>query len=74
MFVRPTFHFGDLNDYHWKFEPKLYAYLTRTGNTDIAHYRGFGDFRVSYGAPNGWNWPPRCAKAPARPTAASTRN
>ncbi|HWV04638.1 phospholipase A [Burkholderiaceae bacterium 26] len=54
VFVRPTFHFGDLNDYHWKFEPKLYAYLTRTGNTDIAHYRGFGDFRVSYGAPNGW--------------------
>lgn len=54
VFVRPTFHFGDLNDYHWKFEPKLYAYLTRTGNTDIAHYRGFGDFRVSYGSPNGW--------------------
>ncbi|PLT19989.1 phospholipase A [Ralstonia mannitolilytica] len=54
VFVRPTFHFGDLTDYHWKFEPKLYAYLTRTGNTDIAHYRGFGDFRVSYGAPNGW--------------------
>nr|WP_311528096.1 phospholipase A [uncultured Ralstonia sp.] len=54
IFVRPTFHFGDLNDYHWKFEPKLYAYLTRAGNTDIAHYRGFGDFRVSYGAPNGW--------------------
>lgn len=54
VFVRPTFHFGDLNDYHWKFEPKLYAYLTRTGNTDIASYRGFGDFRISYGAPNGW--------------------
>lgn len=54
VFVRPTFHFGDLTDYHWKFEPKLYAYLTRTGNTDIAHYRGFGDFRVAYGAPNGW--------------------
>lgn len=54
VFVRPTFHFGDLTGYHWKFEPKLYAYLTRTGNTDIAHYRGFGDFRVSYGAPNGW--------------------
>ena len=48
VFVRPTFHFGDLNDYHWKFEPKLYAYLTRSGNTDIAHYRGFDDFRVSY--------------------------
>lgn len=54
VFVRPTFHFGDLTDYHWKFEPKLYAYLTRAGNTDIANYRGFGDFRVSYGAPNGW--------------------
>ncbi|CAJ0774607.1 hypothetical protein LMG7141_00201 [Ralstonia condita] len=54
VFIRPTFHFGDLTDYHWKFEPKLYAYLTRSGNTDIAHYRGFGDFRVSYGAPNGW--------------------
>lgn len=49
-----TFRFGNLNDFHRKFEPKLYACLTRSGNTDIMHHRGFGDLRVSYGAPSGW--------------------
>lgn len=51
VFVRPTFHFGDLNDFHWKFEPKLYAYLTRSGNTDIAHYRSVAASSQPLGAP-----------------------
>jgi outer membrane phospholipase A len=54
LFVRPTWDFGNLAAYHLTFSPKLYYYLTREGNEDIADYRGYADILVKYGSPNGW--------------------
>ena len=36
------------------FTPKAYAYLDKEENTDIAHYRGYVDWRVRY--ESGGNW------------------
>lgn len=54
VFVCLMFYFGDLNDYYWKFELKLYVYFMCIGNIDIVYYWGFGDFCVFYGVFNGW--------------------
>lgn len=53
-FVKPIFTFGNPSDYHWTVEPKLYAYLEKGENPDIAHYRGYMDLLLIYGKPNGW--------------------
>ncbi|MCI1006262.1 phospholipase A [Herbaspirillum sp. C7C8] len=53
-FVEPTFNFGNLNDYHFKVAPKVYAYLGPTrDNPDIADYRGHLDLKLAYGKPDG---------------------
>ncbi|KND55705.1 Phospholipase A1 precursor Outer membrane phospholipase A [Candidatus Paraburkholderia kirkii] len=54
VFVRPTWDFGDLNGNHLTLSPKLYYYLSKVGNEDIADYRGYADFLVKYGSPDGW--------------------
>jgi outer membrane phospholipase A len=54
LFVRPYFTFGDPVGFHWTFAPKLYAYIERSDNPDIARYRGFGDYRLTYGRDNDW--------------------
>ena len=54
LFVRPYFTFGDRRDFHWTVSPKLYAYLEKSDNSDIARYRGYGDFHLSYGKDNDW--------------------
>jgi outer membrane phospholipase A len=53
-FVRPTWDFGDLTGNHLTLSPKFYYYLSRSGNEDIADYRGYVDFLVKYGSPDGW--------------------
>ncbi len=53
-FVRPTWDFGDLNGNHLTLSPKFYYYLSKAGNEDIADYRGYVDFLVKYGSPDGW--------------------
>ncbi|KXV07598.1 phospholipase [Caballeronia megalochromosomata] len=53
-FVRPTWDFGDLNGNHLTLSPKFYYYLSKSGNEDIADYRGYVDFLVKYGSPDGW--------------------
>jgi outer membrane phospholipase A len=53
-FVRPTWDFGDLDGNHLTLSPKFYYYLSRSGNEDIADYRGYVDFLVKYGSPDGW--------------------
>ncbi|PLY58746.1 outer membrane phospholipase A [Herbaspirillum sp. BH-1] len=53
-FIEPTFNFGNLNDYHFKVAPKVYAYLGPTrDNPDIADYRGHLDLKLAYGKPDG---------------------
>ncbi|MBB3008239.1 phospholipase A [Cupriavidus alkaliphilus] len=54
VFVKPTFYFGDQNDWHWRVAPKLYAYVEKADNPDIAHYRGFMDLGIAYGRPDSW--------------------
>ncbi|MEE4146473.1 MAG: phospholipase A [Halieaceae bacterium] len=54
LFVRPYFSFGDTRDFHWTVSPKIYAYIEKDENSDIADYRGYGDFHVSYGKDNDW--------------------
>jgi outer membrane phospholipase A len=54
VFVRPYFTFGDRRDFHWTASPNLYAYIEKSENSDIAKYRGYGDFHLSYGKDNDW--------------------
>lgn len=53
-FVRPTWDFGDIASNHLTLSPKFYYYLSKSGNEDIADYRGYVDFLVKYGSPDGW--------------------
>ncbi|QKS27890.1 MAG: phospholipase A [Candidatus Accumulibacter similis] len=54
LFVRPYFSFGDTGDFHWTFSPKLYVYIEKSENPDIQKYRGYGDFRFTYGKNDDW--------------------
>jgi len=54
VFFKPTFYIGDQNDWHWRVAPKLYAYLEKGDNPDIAHYRGYMDLGIAYGRPDSW--------------------
>ena len=56
LFVRPTMYFGDQNDWHWRVAPKVYAYLEKSENEDIAHYRGYMDLNVAYGRLDSWEF------------------
>lgn len=52
-FIRPTWRFGNPNDYHLSISPKVYYYLQKSENADIAKYRGYADLQVKYGKPDG---------------------
>jgi outer membrane phospholipase A len=54
LFVKPIFTWGDPADFHWTFAPKLYLYLDKSENEDIQKYRGYGDFRFTYGSNSAW--------------------
>jgi outer membrane phospholipase A len=53
-FVRPTWDFGDVNANHLTISPKIYYYITKSGNEDIQDYRGYVDLLVKYGSPESW--------------------
>jgi outer membrane phospholipase A len=53
FFARPIFTFGDVNEYHWTVAPKLYAYLEKSDNQDIDHYRGYLDLLIKFGKTDG---------------------
>jgi len=54
LFVRPYFSLGDPQDFHWTFSPKVYVYLEKDENADIFRYRGYGDYRFTYGKDDDW--------------------
>lgn len=54
LFFRPYFAFGDPEDFHWTFSPKMYGYIDKEENPDIYRYRGFGDYRFTYGKDDDW--------------------
>lgn len=56
VFAKPTMYFGDQTDWHWRVAPKVYAYIDKSDNEDIAHYRGFMDLNVAYGRPDSWEF------------------
>jgi outer membrane phospholipase A len=53
-FVRPSWDFGDVNSNHLTISPKIYYYITKSGNEDIQDYRGYVDLLVKYGSPDSW--------------------
>jgi outer membrane phospholipase A len=53
-FVRPIFTLGDYGDYHWTIAPKLWTYLEKDDNPDIADYRGYGELLIKYGKKDKW--------------------
>lgn len=56
LFARPTFYLGDQTNWHWRISPKLYAYVGKSENPDIAHYRGYMDLNIAYGKPDSWEF------------------
>ncbi|WP_310389679.1 phospholipase A [Roseateles sp.] len=54
LYVKPLFTVGDSLGFHGTFEPKLFVYLDKDENPDIQKYRGYGDFRFTYGKNNDW--------------------
>lgn len=55
LFIRPSFTFpATPRGYVWSLSPKLYAYLEKEDNADIADYRGYADFAVKLTNPNDW--------------------
>ena len=52
-YVRPTFTFPLWKDYFVSFAPKLYTYLEKEDNPDIAEYRGYGDYLINIGEVDG---------------------
>lgn len=56
-YVRPTFTFTtSRRGYVWSFAPKLYTYLDKSDNADIADYRGYGDFLVKLKKDDTWEY------------------
>lgn len=53
-FVRPEWHWRRDNGHVVQFTPRLYSYLEREENPDIAEYRGHVDWRVRYDAAGEW--------------------
>jgi len=56
VFVRPTLYLGDLTDWHWSASPKLYYYVEKSDNTNIASYRGYMDLKLAYGKADSWEF------------------
>jgi outer membrane phospholipase A len=54
LFFRPYFAFGNPEEFHWTFSPKLYGYIDKEENPDIYRYRGFGDYRFTWGKDDDW--------------------
>jgi outer membrane phospholipase A len=53
-FVRPEWIWRNREGGSFEFTPKIYTYLDKEENTDIAHYRGYVDWRARWDS--GGNW------------------
>ena len=53
VFIRPTFTLPLGNRYFVALSPKIYSYLDRSDNPDIAYYRGYSDVLVKVGETDG---------------------
>lgn len=55
-YVKPTFTFPMSGNYYVSFAPKVYQYVDREDNPDIAEYRGYGDYILKIGETDGWQF------------------
>ena len=53
-FIRPEWIWRNREGASFEFTPKIYSYLDKEENTDIAHYRGYVDWRARWDS--GGNW------------------
>lgn len=53
-FIRPEWHYSFANRDEFQFMPKLYSYLEKDENPDIARYRGYVDWQLRYDAAGEW--------------------
>ncbi len=55
LFVRPVYSFpSTAKGYVWSFAPKLYTYIEKSDNQNIADYRGYIDGAVKLANANDW--------------------
>lgn len=54
LFMRPVLFIGERSKQHWTIAPKIWTYLEKDDNPDIADYRGYFDLQVKYGNENSW--------------------
>lgn len=54
LFVRPTLTFPLKDNYFVALSPKIYGYLEKEENPDIAEYRGYVDFLIKAGRRDGF--------------------
>lgn len=54
LFVQPVWRKDFSDGDGLFFAPKIYGYLNRTENSDIARYRGYVDWLTRYGDEHGW--------------------
>ena len=54
LFAKPTWRWEIDEDTHFSTALKLFGYLDREDNPDIAHYRGYSLLNLRYGNDDGW--------------------
>ncbi|WP_429499169.1 phospholipase A [Robbsia andropogonis] len=52
-YVQPIVHFSMPWSTQLTLAPKIYYYLQKSENSDIAKYRDYTDFQIRYGRPDG---------------------
>jgi len=52
-YIRPTLTFPFADGYFFSVSPKIYTYMEKEDNPDIAYYRGYTDLLVKVGATDG---------------------
>lgn len=55
-YIKPIFTLPISGNYYVSFAPKIYAYLDRDDNPDIAEYRGYVDHIIKIGETDGWQF------------------
>ncbi len=55
-YVRPEWRTELAGHRYAMIAPKLWGYLSKTPNRDIARYRGYGELGLRYGALDSWEW------------------
>jgi outer membrane phospholipase A len=53
-YVKPAWRWLVGDEHYFSIAPKIYAYLDREDNPDIARYRGHVDMNLRYGKRDGW--------------------